>query len=76
MIPHADTIRLAYMERRKADMMELILSGSRSICPICKGLVHELIDSMLYRCYDCKTLYEVTEKGYAEKALNVKIVDG
>lgn len=54
--------------------MELIINGSRAICPICSGLVHGLVPGVLYRCLDCRILYQVTGDAYAETALKVKTV--
>jgi uncharacterized protein (DUF983 family) len=53
--------------------MELIVKGKRAECPICHGVVYELFENTLYRCHDCRILYKVTDKGYAESALTVKV---
>jgi ribosomal protein L37AE/L43A len=53
--------------------MELIIKNAKSVCPICSGVVHELIINTLYRCYDCRMLFQVTGAGYAESALKVKM---
>jgi uncharacterized Zn finger protein len=53
--------------------MELIIKDARSVCPICSGVVHELIINTLYRCYDCQMLYQVVGEGYTESALKVKM---
>jgi hypothetical protein len=56
--------------------MELIVKGTRAVCPICSGMVHELIINTLYRCYDCRMLYQVKGRGYAEDSLEVETTIG
>jgi uncharacterized Zn finger protein len=54
--------------------MELIIKDKKAQCPICSGIVHELIINTLYRCYDCRMLYQVKNRGYAEGSLEVETV--
>jgi hypothetical protein len=54
-------------------IVELIVKDKKAVCQICSGVVHELIINTLYRCYDCKMLYKVTDAGYTEAALKVKM---
>jgi hypothetical protein len=52
--------------------MEIHIKHTKAVCPICSGLVTELMLNKLYRCMDCKTLLEVVGNGYAEDALEVE----
>lgn len=48
------------------NLQEVIIRDSRASCPKCSGMLGTVIGNSIYKCIDCKTVFEAVEKGYAE----------
>jgi len=48
------------------NLQEVIIRDSRGSCPKCSGMLSTVIGNSVYKCIDCKTVFEAVEKGYAE----------
>lgn len=48
------------------NLQEVIIRDSRGSCPKCSGMLGTVIGNSIYKCIDCKTVFEAVEKGYAE----------
>lgn len=48
------------------NLQEVMIRDSRGSCPKCSGMLGTVISNSIYKCIDCKTVFEVVEKGYTE----------
>lgn len=54
------------------NLQEVIIRDSRGSCPKCSGMLGAVIGNSIYKCIDCKTVFEAVEKGYAEHGVIVR----
>lgn len=56
----------------RMNLQEVIIRDSRGSCPKCSGMLGAVIGNSIYKCIDCKTVFEAVEKGYAEHGVIVR----
>lgn len=54
------------------NLQEVIIRDSRGSCPKCSGMFATMAGNSVYRCIDCKTVFEAVKKGYAEHGVVVR----
>lgn len=54
-------------------LIRLYVYGVVAICPQCGGAMR-LLDHMYYRCWDCRSMYQIEDDGIADREIAVKKV--
>lgn len=54
------------------NLQEVIIRDSRGSCPKCSGMLATVVGNSVYKCIDCKAVFEAVEKGYTEHGVVVR----